>query len=429
MKLLQCLFLIMTPFFVLSQTKELHLTLTFHEGNGPFEYALPAMKWNDTSSLFKKTYEQIKGIPSDITNVKKGIIYFDLGQYYFQNFMAGNISQEEFAKIKKNGSIKFNDNILVENTIKCFVMVIVAINKNNEKVCIIDANNNYDFSDDAVFIPLDDSIADEHLNNHLVKVECQRVLNGKVINDHVPVLFVKGESLFEFSIAQYATATLKSERKDYKLAISPLYFVTRTWNQSQMVLLTDSLKIKKASQNLITDNGGFISIGNNTYKFMGVDFSKNSLSLQKMGGNHNQYSSQVGYDAPLFKSENLLTGKAINLASYKGKYVLIDFWGTWCQPCRQQMPELVHINNLADSSKFVMISIASSDDIDNLKKVIKQENMIWPQIHSDEITKLYNVGSFPTSLLIDRNGIVIAKDLSIKDLKKQLSKLNLLNME
>ncbi|MEO5991057.1 MAG: TlpA disulfide reductase family protein [Ferruginibacter sp.] len=425
MKIVQCLFFFIAPLFAFSQTEELHLPLTFHDGNGPFEYALPVMKWNDTSALFKKTYQEVKGIPSEITNIRKGRIYFDFGQYYYQNFIAGNISKEDFAKIRNNGSIKFNEKVLVKNPIKCFVNVITATNEKNEKVCIIDVNNNYDFSDDTIFIPLNDSLPDEQLNKHLIKVLCERVLNGRVITDQAPLLLVKGETLLEFSIAQYATTTVKIENKDYQLAVCPLYFTTRTWNQTQLVLLDDSLKTKKASQDLIVDNGGFISVGHHKYKFIGVDFTENSLALQKVG-NENKYFSQVGFMAPLFKSKNILTGKAISLASYRGKYIFIDFWGTWCGPCRQQLPELVIINNSVDSSQFIMISIASSDVLNTLKKVIIKEKMVWPQLLSDKITKQYNVGSFPTSLLIDPNGIVIEKDLSMNDLREKLSKLKLL---
>ena len=428
MKLIKCLFFFLVPLFAQSQKDEIRLPLTFHDGNGPFEYALPVMKWNDTSALFKKTYEQVKGIPLDLTDVKKSIIYFDFGQYYYQNFTAGNLSLEDFTRLKNNGSIKFNEKALVKNPIKCFVLVIVAINKKKEKVCIIDANNNFDFSDDEMFIPLDDNLPDEELNKNLVKVDCQRVLNEKIINNQVPLLLVKSESLFEFSIAQYATAALNIENKIYKLAVSPFYFTTRTWGQTQIVLLTDSLRTKKASQNLIVDNGGIISIDGDSYKFKGVDFTKNLLSLEKVG-NKNQYSSQVGYLAPLFTGENVLNRKAISLASYRGKYIFIDFWGTWCLPCRQQLPELIKLNHLADSSQFKMISIASSDNLDSLKKFIIKENMSWHQILSDKITKQYNVGSFPTSLLIDPNGIIIAKNLSMDDLEKELSKLNIINFD
>lgn len=428
MKGILCLFFLLVSLFALSQTKEQDLPLRFHEGNGPFEYALPAIKWNDTLIASKNIYPEFKNIPSNLKGIKRGRIYFDLSQYLFQNYVAGKLSKKDFEKIKNNSRIKFNESLLVKKEIKCYVNIISATNKKNETVCIVDANNNYDFSDDDLFIPLNDSLPDQELNRHLVNVMCQRVLNEKIINDKTPLLIAKDGSVLGFSIAQYATATLNIKGKKYVLAVCPFYFSSRTWNESQMVLLTDSLKTKKANQDLIVDNGGFITIGSQIYKFNGVDFTKNLLSLQKMSSIV-QYSSQVGYQAPLFKSENLLTGKEISLASLKGKYILIDFWGTWCHPCREQIPELIKLNNIVDSSQFVLISIASSETLENLKKVIAKENMVWPQLFSDKITEQYHINAFPTSFLISPKGIIIEKDLSIDDLKEKLSKLELMKRE
>jgi thiol-disulfide isomerase/thioredoxin len=426
MKGIQFLFFFFCPLFVISQTQELHLLLNFHNGNGPFNYFVHwPIKWNDNSIAVKNTYPDIKGIPSNLKNIKRGIIWFDAKQYVYQNYIEGKISKENFLKIKSDKSSNFNEKSLIKSRIKCYVNVISGTNENNENVCMIDQNNNLDFSDDVPFIPLDDSNSDKELNKHLVTVQCQRVLNGKVINDNVPLLIVKNGNSFQYSIAEYATADLIIERKKYQLAVSPLYFYGRTWKQAQIVLLTDSLKTKKASQNLIVNNKAFIVIDKNVFKFNRVDIDKNLLVLQKMS-NENEFSSQVGFRAPLFKSENLLNGKEISLASLKGKYVLIDFWGTWCHPCRQQLPDLIKLNNSADSSKFILISIATMDSLDNLKKVIAKENMTWPQVHSDKITQQYSVSAFPTSVLIDMNGIVIAKNLSIDDLKQKLSELSLL---
>ncbi|MDP4282869.1 MAG: TlpA disulfide reductase family protein [Bacteroidota bacterium] len=418
------LFFLFEYIFALTQPEQIHLTLKFHAGNGPFEYALPAIKWNDTL-IASKSYPEFKNIPSDLRDIKRGRIYFNIRQYLFQNYLEGKLSKKDFEKIKNESHIKFSDFSLAKGNIKCYVNIISAKNEKGETVCMIDANNNYDFSDDNIFIPLSDSLPDQELNRHLANVVSQRFLNGKIVNETTPLLIAKDGSALGYSIAQYATASLNIEGKRYDLAVCPLYFMSGTWNNSQIVLLTDSLKTKKAGRELIVGNGGFIKIGNNIYKFNGVDISKNLLSLQKISSN-NLHSSQVGFLAPLFKSKNLLTNNDISLASYKGKYVLIDFWGTWCQPCRQQLPELVKLNNSVDSSRFVLISIASSDVLDSLKKVIAKENMIWPQIFSDKITKQYHIDAFPTTLLINPNGIVIAKDLSMDDLKEKLSNLGIL---
>jgi thiol-disulfide isomerase/thioredoxin len=321
---------------------------------------------------------------------------------------------------------KFDGKVLSKTIIKCFVSLLSATNEKNENIYFIDVNNNYDFSDDVPLHPADSRKSDKDLNQHLVSVMCQRILNGEIISERVPLLIVKKGNSLLYSIAQYATGSFSTRKKNYELAVCPLYFYGRTWKQTQILLLNDSLKSKKVRKDLIVNTDGFITIGNSIYKFNGVDISKNTLILKKVS-NNNEYSSQVGFHAPLFKSKDILTGTNVSLASYKGKYILIDFWGTWCHPCREQLPTLVKLNNSVDSSRFVLISIATMDSVANLKKVISQENMTWPQLFSDQITRQYNVSAFPTSLLIDPNGIVIARDLSMEDLMQRLSKLALLN--
>lgn len=428
MKSLRFLFLCLIPISVLSQNQVVHLPLTFHDGNGPFEYALPAIKWNDTLIAVKNTYPEFKNVPSNLKDIKRGRIIFDFAQYFYQGFIAGKISTENFTIIKNKSGIKFNEATLIKQEIKCYVNLISGKNENNEVECSVDANNNYDFGDDRSFKPMNANSPDEELNKHLINVLAQRVLNGKIINDKTPLLIAENESLLTFSIAQHATTALHDADKSYELAVCPLWFVSATWKQTQLVLLSDSLKTKKANKDLIFNVGDIITIGNSTYKYNGVDISKNILSLQKISS-ANQYSSQVGFRAPLFTSENLLTGKQITLDSLKGKYVLIDFWGTWCKPCRAQLPDLVKLNNSADSSRFILMSIASSDKLDSLKAVIKKENMVWPQMLSDKVTEQYHVNAFPKSFLINPDGVIIGKDLSIDELKEKLTKLSILSYE
>jgi len=364
-------------------------------------------------------------MPDNLSDIKRGRIYFDIRQYFFQSYVACKISKIDFEKIKNNSRIKFNEKALVKKSIKCYVNIISGKNGEGKLVYMIDVNNNYDFRDDTIFIPLSDTLSDKELNKHLVKVVCQKVLNGKIVNDTASLLIAKDGSTLGFSISEYATASLNIKGEKFRFAVSPLFFMSRTWTECQLVLLTRKLKTKKAKQDEVFNNRDFLTIGSNTYKFNGVNISTSSLLLQKISDNKQQ-SPQLGFHAPLFESENLLTGKSISLTSLKGKYVLIDFWGTWCNPCRQQLPELAEIHNSVDSSRIVIISIATMDTLANLKSVIAKENMTWPQIFSDKITAQYNISSFPTSFLINPNGIVIAKDLSINDLKKKLLKLSIL---
>ena len=184
----------------MGQKNDFNLPLRFHDGNGPFEYESFPVKWNDTSLAFKNTYPEIKGVPGNLKDIKRGIICFDRAQYVYQNFNAGKISKADFAEINKTAGNTFKEKYLVEKAIKCYVNILSATNENNEMVCVIDTNNDFDFSDEVPFMPLDKNTPDLELNQQLKKVFCQRSLNGQVVEDTVPLLIVKrGGSFFSTS--------------------------------------------------------------------------------------------------------------------------------------------------------------------------------------------------------------------------------------
>lgn len=150
MKLIQLFFIFLMPLFLFSQTKKINIELKFHDSYGPFKRITNwPVKWDDTSIAVKNTYPNIKGIPSDYKNIKRGIIWFDPQQYIYQNYIKGKINKETFLKIKNNAANDFNEKLVVKSTVKCFVNLISATNEKNENIYLIDANNNYDFSDDS----------------------------------------------------------------------------------------------------------------------------------------------------------------------------------------------------------------------------------------------------------------------------------------
>jgi peroxiredoxin len=116
---------------------------------------------------------------------------------------------------------------------------------------------------------------------------------------------------------------------------------------------------------------------------------------------------RVGDQAPEVSGEDV-DGKIIRLSDYKGKVVLLDFWGTWCPPCRQLIPhEIQKVTKDYKDRPFALIGIAS-DDPATLKEFLAVRPLPWPNIV--DATKLivndWGVDVFPTFVLIDHHGIV-----------------------
>jgi thiol-disulfide isomerase/thioredoxin len=101
--------------------------------------------------------------------------------------------------------------------------------------------------------------------------------------------------------------------------------------------------------------------------------------------------------------------KPVKLADYKGKVLLLNFWATWCGPCRMEMPELVQMQQKYADRGFTIIGMAEEDSSDKVHDFAGANGLTYPQVMvTQEIAEAYNVTSLPTTFLIDKNGKVIS---------------------
>jgi len=112
--------------------------------------------------------------------------------------------------------------------------------------------------------------------------------------------------------------------------------------------------------------------------------------------------------APVFSIKSI-SGKYINLKNYRGKYILLDFWATWCAPCMKEIPLIKNIRKEYSPAKLAIIGISWDRNLTRLEEVITQEGMNWTQIYDRdaEIINLYGVHSIPQLFLINKEGIVV----------------------
>lgn len=137
--------------------------------------------------------------------------------------------------------------------------------------------------------------------------------------------------------------------------------------------------------------------------------------------------SQVGSLAPEF-SMNDADGNLIALSSYRGKYVLIDFWASWCGPCRAENPNVVAAFKKFNKKGFNIFGVSLDENKDKWLEAIKKDGLTWKHVSDlkgwgNAAAKIYGVNSIPHSVLLDKEGIIIAKNLRGEELLKKLEEV------
>jgi len=136
-------------------------------------------------------------------------------------------------------------------------------------------------------------------------------------------------------------------------------------------------------------------------------------------------SMPVGSILPDFNGTDL-AGKPLSVAQFQGKVVLLDFWATWCPPCRRELPNVVAVYQKYHPQGFEIIGVTLDDDLAKVSSFIKDSQMPWPEHFEGKgwdntLTAKYGVEAIPANILLDAHGRIIARNLMGDDLAQAVA--------
>ena len=129
-------------------------------------------------------------------------------------------------------------------------------------------------------------------------------------------------------------------------------------------------------------------------------------------------------DFELLNSSN----KLINTVNYRNKILLIDFWASWCGPCRKEFPEIINISKKFESDDFKVLGVSFDENKKKWLKAIKDDELTWENIIDTtslkgNIAKRYGVFKLPFNILVDKKGVIISKNSTPKEIENKLDTL------
>jgi thiol-disulfide isomerase/thioredoxin len=392
---------------------------------------IPARIYADTSVVIHMPFKQYSN------RSLRRLAYYNL-QAMYENLKDNPDAKKSFKEFIERYQI--DTSYLTKQKIPGnYIYLCTALDDKGRKHVIIDANNNHDFRDDHDYV---------------------FELGGTA---H-PLPMVKASiNYFDGSIVRKATVNLQIDAyntmyddSDYKSAIDKkLDVIVNTVLLNKTGSLTvdhqsfavnvlnyDELHPRspfdiniykmpfdeKNNNSFINKRSDTLKIASNRYT---VKAMNNNILYLRYVGKTTSNGAETGMIAPDIIATDIQTNTPFNLKANQGKYVLLDFWGSWCVPCIRLIPEVKRLHEkYRDEIQFVSIAYDKSIDQEKVQTLIRENDMNWIQLldsrdKKNGIIEQYKVDEFPTSILISPAGKVIYRGTADKGLQKLIESFNL----
>lgn len=408
------------------------------KGYGPFERSSSFIQPLPEDNPWNKAIPTYKGLPDTLEYFMFATEQTDFLQYTYQSYSNNQINNDLFESCKNSWNWNPSPEEYTKDLIKVNIGVVAGYDRNGELKIKVDKNNNYDFSDDEYFT-LSNKVAGQNFWGRYTdlipfEVEYENFKDGNIhklktwiyIDYSEPMYYSKKEKynpiILYLGFAEHHLGEFTINGINYKIAVKSDRATYRM--NSKIKLWRENDDVESNSKISEIAINGFLQIEDQYYRFDSVTSDGSEIVLLKDRSVLDRGGNQVGLKAINFVS-NSLSGNIIELDKLKGKYVYLDFWGTWCSPCREEIPILKSIYREFQNENFTLIGIAN-DNFEALQDFVNKQEINWEQILQSEDKSIiadYGVTGYPTTFLIDPDGKIISKNIRAVELSEKLKEI------
>jgi len=427
-------------FFSCSQReKTIEIKLYENEGFGVFRQSQSIISPN----RMELTYT---GVPDDIEEYVVRVISMQPEQLYWELYQKGILNAEQISNIMTQFATDTTQ--LADRDYKHKVLILIGTNNKGKRVIIPDKNNDQDFSNDKIFEYEYPLVIDKQLEVEktlpAVEVNVQLFVRNEIIDHTVNLVLSPYETFRRItynveneveqkyhlfaSIPMHKKGSVVLRNKPYNIYVAnqfrtPLY----TEENTQIFIVPDTIEPSQRKGDIPGSIGDIINLDGFDYKIESISPLGERIKLSYLGENQNPTGITEGYLVPKFNAITLERDE-FRLDDYRDKFILLDFWGTWCNPCIQLIPELKKLNSEFKNTNFQLVGVAFDRDIDVVSDFVGKNEMDWVHLFVDQTQRdrgsmidVFKITAFPTKILIDPSGKILARGRDIEEIREILN--------
>ena len=427
------------PIFLLfgcnSQKNELTINLQHVKGYGPFRNGR-VITFPSRDSI------HYKGVPKDLDEYVVRSIIMQSRQHFWNLYKSGKMTKERFNQLATYYSL--DSTKLTSDFVDSEIIMLTGTRHDRKRLIIIDSNNDEDFSGDRILefeFPVSKEKEEElEKSTPVISADFEYYREGKItamkanlqpspyrgslgVTYNTDNEVEKKYDLF-ISYPEHRYGQVKINHSKYDIYVSNGFSSMQYSKQRASIYVCKSgEKPSEIKGDLPYQIGDIFNTGKQDYSIDNISVWGDTLSIKYIGENTHPEGFIEGLRVPKFISQKL-DHSEFSLKDYPGKFILLDFWGTWCNPCIKSIPDIKELHKDFRDKNLVLVSVAFDTDVEKVTQFVKDQQMDWEHVFVDQktqdkanIVEKLRVTAFPTTILISPDGLILARNKPLTELR------------